>query len=89
MMTPLVELLLPLLDVCIWLILFGVKNVSPKERESICYNFKIEKDEYGRTYIIPSVTMSLPVEGQNCGFSNGCVSVPFWSKKPGSRKRFS
>lgn len=50
-------------------------DVSPKERESICYNFKIEKDEYGRTYIIPSVTMSLPVEGQNCGFSNGCVSV--------------
>lgn len=44
-------------------------------REAICYNFCIEQDQYGRTYIIPSVTMELPPKDEISGFSTGCVSM--------------
>ena len=37
-------------------------------REAICYNFCIEQDQYGRTYIIPSVTMELPPKDEISGF---------------------
>lgn len=49
-------------------------RATPQERQPICYNFDVKRDNDGRLYIIVSVTMKIKTE-ENFDFSNGAVAM--------------
>ena len=49
-------------------------NVPRNERQPICYNFDVKRDNDGRLYIIVSVTMKIKTD-ENFDFSDGAVAM--------------
>lgn len=50
-------------------------NAKAKDRNPICYNFQLKRDESGRLYFIPSITMIMENAYCNESLENGCVSI--------------
>lgn len=47
----------------------------PKDRKALCYNFNLKRDQYGRIYVLVSVTLVLENSYTNYSKDTGCVSI--------------
>ena len=55
-----------------WLAMLAAK---PEGRKPVCYNFQLKRDNNGRLYLIPSVTLVLENRYCNESLEDGCVSI--------------